>query len=84
MKNDNSSTLKAWWETEIDKETIRVKFTKENVTGSFYGDQIYDLTVKCFQTLTDATNFVDSINQDYMLMANASGSSSFANNSVCF
>jgi len=80
MKNDNSGTLKAWRESEIDKDTIRVRFTKDNATGSFYGDQSYDLAIKCFQKVTDATNFVDSISQDYPLVANALESSSFASN----
>ena len=82
MKNDDSTTLKAWRETEVDKDTIRVRCKKENATGSFYGDQSYDLAVKCFQTVTDATNFVDSLSQDYKLMANTEGSSSFASNSA--
>jgi thiol-disulfide isomerase/thioredoxin len=77
MKNDNSSTLKTWRETDVDKDTIRVMFTKENATSSIY----YDLTIKCFQTATNATKFVDSINQGYML-TNSTESSSFANNSI--
>jgi len=76
MKNDTSSTLKTWRETEIDKDTIRVMFTKANATNSFY----YDLTVKCFKTEADATKFVDSINQGYTLM-NSADSSSFGSNS---
>lgn len=76
MKNDNGSTLKTWRETEIDKDTIRVMFTKENATSSIY----YDLTVKCFQAATDATKFVDSINQGYIL-TNSADSSSFGSSS---
>jgi len=77
MKNDTSSNLKAWRETEIDKDTIRVMFTKENATSTTY----YDLTVKWFHTATDATKFVDSINQGYML-TNSADSSSFGSNSA--
>jgi hypothetical protein len=52
-------------------------FTKENATSSIY----YDLTVKWFYTATDATKFVDSINQGYML-TNSADSSSFGSNSA--
>ncbi len=52
-------------------------FTKENATSTVY----YDFIVKCFQTASDATKLVDSINQGYML-TDSVDSSSRTNNSV--
>lgn len=77
MHDNNSGSTTAWQETKEDSNTIRIQYTSQN--GSTATAYAYDLRVKEFPSVSDATNFVQNNNQGYAISNAFSGG---ADNSV--
>lgn len=54
----------SWKEKNVDKDTVRVQFYRPAKNSKYLN--YYNLTIKQFKTMDDATKYVNSINRGYI------------------
>jgi uncharacterized surface protein with fasciclin (FAS1) repeats len=70
--------LKSWQEIQEDSNTIRLRYDIYNNTDSMTSTM--DLKVKEFQSTSDATNFVNGMNEGYANVVTSNGMAATNNN----